>query len=439
MNQRHCWATAFTLCTLFLNSVVAHNLQAQDDAQNNKPTIRAMGAEANGVEVPVVQIRVDEYLSRQIHPLLNYIFFDDNSAELPQRYIKMTDIQAENFRPERLFNRETLDVYYDVLNVIGYRLKGSTAPITITGCNSNVGPEKGNKDLSTRRAQAVKQYLESVWKVDPARITVQSRDLPEKPSTSKESPAESDAENRRVEITAAWEVVQPVMISDTLREATPPIVRFYSKVQDEAVPDQYSIFVKQRGKTLKNIAQKGLVKPVVDWKINKDRNSIPLDTIPMTYELEIRYTGDKTNEKSKRMTLPVQQITVQKKRREKLDSLEKDRYSMILFPFGSAKVEDANARIVEFIKSEKRLRPKSRVTVTGYTDIVGSAAANLKISQDRAKAIAAALGVDKGGFRDVKVEGRGKNLPLLYENNELPEARFYCRTVIVDILNPADE
>jgi outer membrane protein OmpA-like peptidoglycan-associated protein len=353
----------------------------------------------------------------------------------------MTDVSAESYSTTRLFNTETLEVYYDILNIIGYRLKNSTETITITGCNANVGPEKGNKDLSTRRAQAVKDYFQNIWKIDPARLVVQSRDLPEKPSNSKESPLEAEAENRRVEITGAWSMIQPVFIQDTLREATPPIIRFYSKLppKDEN-PAQWSIGIKQRAKALRSpISAAGSIKPVVDWKINKEKNAIPLDTVPMTYELEVRYPTI-PNLKSKRLSMPVQQITIQKKKRERSNDVEKDRYSMILFPFGSSKVEEGNAKIVEFIKSEKRLKPESSVVITGYTDIIGSEQANLKISTDRAKSVQAALGLDKAGVvREIKVEGRGKTKPLIYENNELPEARLYCRTVIVEVKNPATD
>ncbi|MFY7999344.1 MAG: OmpA family protein [Candidatus Kapaibacteriota bacterium] len=432
----------FCILALLFSAIIPLAAQDDDDGANDgKPKIRALGVEANGVEVPVVQIRVDEFLSRQIHPLLNYVFFDDNSATIPQRYIQMTDVSVDSFRPERLFDRETLEVYYDVLNIIGYRLKNSTEAITITGCNANVGPEKGNKDLSTRRAQAVKDYFQNVWKIDPARLNLQSRDLPEKPSNSKESPLEAEAENRRVEITGAWSMVQPVFIQDTLREATPPIIRFYSKVEaKDENPAQWSIAIKQRAKALRSpISSAGNIKPVVDWKINKEKSTIPLDTVPMTYELEIRYPN-LPNLRSKRLSMPVQQITIQKKKRERANDVEKDRYSMILFPFASAKVEEGNAKIVEFIKSEKRLRPESVVVITGYTDIIGSEQANLKISTDRAKSVQAALGLDKAGVvKEVKVEGRGKQKPLLYENNELPEARLYCRTVVVEVKNPATD
>jgi outer membrane protein OmpA-like peptidoglycan-associated protein len=429
-----------TLCAVLAAIVVGTGtvfpLFAQDQ-QPQKPEIKAVGVEANGVERPVIQIRVDEYLSRNIHPLLNYIFFDDNSDQVPTRYTKINDIQAETFRPERLFGSETLEVYYQVLNILGFRLKNAPSEkITLTGCNSNVGVEKGNQDLSLRRAQAVQKYLTEVWKIEPERVVVQKRDAPQNPSSSKDSPADSDAENRRVEITGAWSLMQPLVISDTLREATPPTVRFFSKVYNEQTPQQWAIEVVQRGKNLKKLVGAGQVRSSMDWRINKERNSIPLDTVPMTYRLEVRYDGS-PNQKSKQESLPVEQVTVQKKRRERINDIEKDRYSMILFDFGKSAMGEFNTRIAEFIKSEKRITPKSKVIITGYTDIIGTKEANKRISEDRAKSVAAGLGVTKSSVKEMVVVGRGSEQPLVYPN-EYPEGRFYCRTVIVDVENPVE-
>jgi outer membrane protein OmpA-like peptidoglycan-associated protein len=431
-------ALCATLAAIMLGIGVFTPLLAQDQ-QPQKPEIKAVGVEANGVERPVIQIRVDEYLTRNIHPLLNYIFFDDNSDQLPTRYQKINDIQAETFRPERLFGSETLEVYYHLLNIIGFRLKNTPSEkITLTGCNSNVGVEKGNQDLSLRRAQAVQKYLTEVWKIEPDRIALQKRDAPQNPSSSKDSPADSDAENRRVEITGAWSLMQPLAISDTLREATPPTVRFFSKVYNEATPSQWAIDVVQRGKALKSLRSTGQVRPSMDWRINKERNTIPLDTVPMTYRLEVRYEGaGALNQKSKAESLPVEQITVQKKRRERINDIERDRYSMILFDFGKSALGEFNTKIAEFIKSEKRITPKSKVIITGYTDVIGTKEANKRISEDRAKSVAAGLGITKASVKESVIVGRGSEQPLIYPN-EYPEGRFYCRTVVVDVENPVE-
>lgn len=60
-----------------------------------------------------------------------------------------------------------MDLYYEVLNVVGYRMK--TAPrstITVTGCNSNEGNELNNTDLSRSRAESVKNYIVDTWGID---------------------------------------------------------------------------------------------------------------------------------------------------------------------------------------------------------------------------------------------------------------------------------
>jgi len=150
-----------------------------------------------------------------LRPFLTYIFFDENSAEIPQRYVQFTREQAQNFSLKDLLGRSSLESYYYVLNILGQRLnEHKNATITITGCNTNLKKERNNKKLSTQRANAVKDYLVNVWNIDPSRIKVVSRNLPEKPSNQKDPDA--IAENRRAEISSdTWEIVAPIVIEDT--------------------------------------------------------------------------------------------------------------------------------------------------------------------------------------------------------------------------------
>ena len=74
----------------------------------------------------------------------------------------------------------------------------SKARIKIIGCNSNVGVEKNNLDLSRRRAEAVMTYLNVYWGIDDSRMTVEARNLPQKATPMNLIGAR--AENQRVEI-----------------------------------------------------------------------------------------------------------------------------------------------------------------------------------------------------------------------------------------------
>ncbi len=82
--------------------------------------------------------RVEEFVSTQMYPLLNYLFFDETSDAIPQRY----STSGQSVSGER---HNELSAYYNVLNIIGERLQWQTATrITITGCNSGVGRERGD-------------------------------------------------------------------------------------------------------------------------------------------------------------------------------------------------------------------------------------------------------------------------------------------------------
>ncbi len=106
-------------------------------------------------------IIIQEYLSKRIYPLLNYIFFDDNSAAIPARYVKMPESGTKSFSADKFFGESTLDVYYEILNIIGYRMRRNPgATLTVTGCNSNTGDEAGDLKLSRSRAETIKDFLQ---------------------------------------------------------------------------------------------------------------------------------------------------------------------------------------------------------------------------------------------------------------------------------------
>ncbi|WP_080441390.1 OmpA family protein [Burkholderia ubonensis] len=76
-------------------------------------------------------------------------------------------------------------------------------------------------------------------------------------------------------------------------------------------------------------------------------------------------------------------------------------------------------------------RPVSRVSVTGYTDSVGSDASNLRLSQRRAEAVASYLrdhGLKAGSFVAI---GRGRADPVA--TNATPEGRASNRRVEISL------
>ena len=149
--------------------------------------------------------------------LLNAVFFDENSSTLRPAYRTYPDHKSSLDFDETGFTN-AMDTYHNVLNIVGARMHMyPKATLTLTGCNADFGEEKGNKALSQKRAEAVKTYLTTVWRVDPARITIEARDLPAKPSAG--GIAAGREENRRVEIASSNPgVLKPVLTNRAIGE-----------------------------------------------------------------------------------------------------------------------------------------------------------------------------------------------------------------------------
>ena len=80
----------------------------------------------------------------------------------------------------------------------------------------------------------------------------------------------------------------------------------------------------------------------------------------------------------------------------------------------------------------------STVIIHGHTDIIGEEDHNMKLSQQRAAEVQTILerALTASGKTHVKFEtlGFGEDTSHAPFENELPEERFYNRTVIIDII-----
>jgi outer membrane protein OmpA-like peptidoglycan-associated protein len=164
-------------------------------------------------EITAVYLVVYKGVVSEESPFLRVVFFDHNSSEIPERYVRYANYE-ETLTFEESQSPNPLIHHRNILNVIGQRMQMHPwAGLTITGCNSNYEEEEGNLDLSKARAEAVKDYLVNVWRIAPTRLTVESRNLPEKASTS--SVELGRAENRRVELQSSDAgILKPVLTNN---------------------------------------------------------------------------------------------------------------------------------------------------------------------------------------------------------------------------------
>lgn len=391
----------------------------------------------NGASEPVNKVRIEEFISSRLQPLLNYIFFEEGSSELPVRYNRLSAEQAGKFSENSLFHENTIETYHQILNIIGERLtRNVRANLTITGCNDGFSSEKNANELSKQRAEAIKDYLVDIWNIAPTRLIVRNRNLPANPSIPISEPDKTQ-ENRRVELTSDnSEILAPLYMNDTLRSVTP------SKIRLEIASESANMFTNSELTLIYppeqlfkiNLIQKNTIKSgqtnffFFEAELDELLNQNIRKSSEMECYITLRDTAKEIN--SARTILPVEFISLKSKKEEQKADKRIDTYSLILFDFDNADISLSNSRIIKFVRD--RISADSKVTITGYTDRTGDADYNRLLSERRAKGVQNQL-----EHKNSVSLGIGED--DLIHDNDLPEGRFYCRTVnifaVTEIIN----
>jgi outer membrane protein OmpA-like peptidoglycan-associated protein len=370
-------------------------------------------------------VRIEEFASNRVRPLLPYVFFDAKSNSLSPRYRQLSQEQVETYSLENFYNLDAMVTYYQLLNVIGKRMQENPdASISITGCTDSKEAE-ATEDLGKRRATVVRNYLVDTWKIAASRIALDQRAQPTE--ASNESDADGAAENRRVEIASSDPtILSAVNSNDTMRVFDPPGVRFNLAVQHAAQLKSWTLFVSEGDRIIRTFHGSGVPPQEVDWRIAEQARLIPRGTRKIEYMLVVQDSNG-TVIPTETGSIPVSEVTIEDKRSGGGTDKSIDRFSLILFGFDKSEVTTEHQATLSSVK--RAITPTSSVTITGYTDRSGAEDYNRRLSEQRARAIATALGTQRAS-----VVGQGEILPLY--DNTTPEGRFYSRTVEVIVETP---
>ena len=110
----------------------------------------------------------------------------------------------------------------------------------------------------------------------------------------------------------------------------------------------------------------------------------------------------------------------------------------VLFDTGQAELKNSANRTVLKIVQFLQLNPKRVVRIEGYTDSTGGEQENLKLSRDRAQAVADVL-VDLGiDDKRIQVEGYGDQYPVEVNASERGRAQNRRVEIVVDLSGPVE-
>ena len=372
---------------------------------------------------------MEEILAWSLYPMLTYIFFDEGSSDIHSRYHRFRSPNDTRLFSDTTIAGGTLDKYYHILNTFGFRLnKFPNEKIEIIGCNDDETPAEKRAGLSKERADNVFNYLRDIWGISPDRMEVKYRNIPVTPSNRRDSLGMR--ENRRVELVSKeWEIFKPIFDRDlsTLPQPDDMIFKISNGIDDEIVASR-KIVIKRGEEVWRTITNIGTTNQEYEWDWTDENGKYPTDNTPFTVQLIVT-TRSGAICTSDPIDIPVLQVSTQERLIAIGEEKTREEYSLILFPFGSAEAGPVNERVMrDYVYG--RVFPTSDIAVTGLTDIIGLHTTNMRLSENRANTVRNGIQRHSGGrFKSMTVKGVGPDAPLY--PNELPEGRFYNRTVHV--------
>jgi len=403
--------------------------------------------EAAQVMAPVrdvnFSVRAPKYvpLKRQVSetlPLRNYVFFDEGSSQIPNRYVMLSKDQANSFREVQLQSVQTesmtgrsarqLNVYHNILNITGDRMRSNPGTrISLSGASMK-GAREGKEF-----AEAIKYYLVDRFGIDGNRIETDGRTKPlipsEQPGGSRELTLLREGD-RRVDIVSS----SPELMLEVGGGMMKPVT--IDAIQVDPMDSHVVFQVGGAREVLKSWSMdisndQGSTQRFGPY--TRDVVSIPGKDI-LGNRAEGNYKVVMTGETQNGLTIR-KESTVRLERQT--ETLEKAYRFSILFDFDRTKSVDSYEKfIVETVVP--LISDGSRVIIHGHTDIIGSEEYNDTLSESRAMQTQKIIerAVNAAGKRNVRYDtiGYGEDPNQSPFENNLPEERFYNRTVIIDIV-----
>jgi outer membrane protein OmpA-like peptidoglycan-associated protein/Mg-chelatase subunit ChlD len=241
-------------------------------------------------------------------PVTNQVFFETGQSEISDGYVLLTDrAHTAAFNEKVLTN--SLDRYKNVLNIVGQKLNEfPETRIRIIGCNSDMGVEKGNHDLSGARAESVKNYLSRIWGIEAARMKIETRNLPVRPA-----PAEmlgSRPENQRVEIIYDSSDMQAMAANQFIAESSNLTeIKIHPQIMAEYGVTDWELSIQGDNQTIKTLTGAKTLEPVLALSLD----DIGRDKLAACSNLQARIKVTDTNQDTYETATVMCPVTVSRK------------------------------------------------------------------------------------------------------------------------------
>lgn len=151
--------------------VVRTEAPAADVERRLGASIDLFSRDAAGERMQRAMVRTTRVRMEQTCVLHPVIPFEKHAAGIPSRYVLVPQERASSYVTDRLGRPTPVELVYDILNVIGYRMRiHSSESLVVRGSSS---PDEAPA-LALARADAVAQYLRSTWGIAAPRLRIET-------------------------------------------------------------------------------------------------------------------------------------------------------------------------------------------------------------------------------------------------------------------------
>ncbi len=370
-------------------------------------------------------LEISETVVTQTFPLLPYVFFDSASADLRPAYRAAPPV-AE-FR-ELDLPKQTLPIYYNVLDILGSRMKARPdAVLTVTGTTDGVeAAATSAQKLAEQRAASIVSYIRQRWGIASDRFRQRTTDVPS--LVSNPAYAEGIEENRRVELSTTTPGLLDPVVHTRFNEHVPVQPR-HDVTIDVMHPDRataWELRVRHRDRPVGSRGGNGAPPAAITFDLTQEMTNDLGPVVGAVDSLDVELVI------AQRDGSPVT-ATTRFPLVKTISNFEVSRLSLIVFDFNRSDISDQNKEMMRRVVTASAGKG-STATIIGSTDRLGEVGYNLELSGARARSVQSFVRSIAPSLLVTDVKGIGaSSLPY---SNDVPEGRFYCRTVSLTITTP---